>query len=110
MLIGILGGDAKEESEFKALDDKLNELIEASQCFLFNAAVLSKDPSNCTLGYVWASRRGCPVRYFDDINIILRKADYCIFVLNKKREDLEVKQALMKYKMSGKHGSVIRIG
>lgn len=109
MLIGILGGDAKEESEFKALDDKLNELIETSQCFLFNAAVQSKDPLNETLGCRWASRRGCPIRYFDNIDKILKKSDYCIFII--KEDDLETKQAFMRYKMNypDKHGSVIKI-
>ena len=41
---------------------------------------------------------------------ILAAADYIVFILSKEKEDMEVKRALMKYKMSGKHGSVIRIG
>ena len=109
MLVGILGGDAREEKELKVLDDKLNELIESSQCFLFHAAVLSKDPSNQTLGCIWASRRGCPVRFFDSIEKILKKSDYCIFII--KKNDLETTQAFMRYKMDypWKHGSVIKI-
>lgn len=108
MLIGIIGGDsrAKDDRALEALDQKLEELIESSQCFLFHAAVLSNAPQNETLGCRWASRRGCPLRVMD-IDRILKKADYVIFILTE--EDKVTKEALMKYKMSGKHGSVIRI-
>lgn len=109
MLIGIIGGNSNSEKELKALDDKLEELIETSQCFLFNVAVPSEDPCNQTLGYLWASRRGCPIKFMS-IEKILAAADYIVFILSKEKEDMEVKRALMKYKMSGKHGSVIRIG
>lgn len=109
MLIGILGGARVEKTEYAlaALDTAMEEYMEASQCFLFNAAVLSKDPFNESLGSLWASRRGCPIRIFERMEKLLYAVDYCIFILEKNDE--ETKRAFMKYKMMGKHGKVIKV-
>ena len=100
---------------YDKLDKHLNKLIETSQCFLFNilcGGVEGSKSTQETLGELWAKNNGAPILYFFEkttdklINKLFYKADYIIFLLDG---DPFVNKLLMKYKMTGKHGSAIRI-
>ena len=113
MLIGIISDDTIERNADRALvtlDNKLEELIQTSQCFLFHAAVPFKDPLHEPLGCKWAGRRGCPLKFME-IKKILAAADYVLFVIDRESKDQTIKQAFMQYRMKypEKHGSVIKI-
>lgn len=113
MKIAVLGGELTEEN-YQKLDKTLNQLIEEKGIYLFYMICggrLRNDFPSPTLGSVWADRNGAPViRLFDLapahlINKVLKEADYIIFFLSP--ENQLIKNAMMKYKMMGKHGSVI---
>jgi len=98
---------------YRLLDNKLNELIESSGCYLFNilcGSVTSEKSNEETLGKLWARKNGAPVIniYAKTINElvdkIILKADYAIFILDGNPL---INNIFMRYKMSGKHGSVI---
>lgn len=100
---------------YKLLDKKLNELIETSQCYLFYILcgfTEGRNDSPKTLGEIWAERNGAPTLCITEktteklLHTLFLTADYVIFLLD---DNPTIKQALMKYKMLGKHGSVIKI-
>ena len=101
--------------EYRLLDKKLNELIETSQCFLFYILcgyVEGRKSKEKTLGEKWAERNGAPILYISEkttdrlLDRMILKADYAIFILNGNPL---INNAFMRYKMLGKHGSVIRV-
>lgn len=101
--------------EYRLLDKKLNELIETSQCFLFYILcgyVEGRKSKEKTLGERWAKNNGAPILYISEksterlLSRVLYQADYIIFILNGNPL---INNALMQYKMMGKHGSVIRV-
>lgn len=101
--------------EYRLLDNKLNELIETSGCFLFSILCGCVEGEFCPqtlLGIKWGKENGAPIlctheQSEDDVfKKILNKTDYAIFVLNG---DVTINNLFMKYKMTGKHGSVIKI-
>ena len=99
---------------YRLLDKRLNELIESSGCYLFYILCgyvedrKSKEP---TLGELWAKKNGLPVIYISAkttnelIDKMIFQADYAIFILDGNPL---INNAFMRYKMTGKHGSVIR--
>ena len=101
--------------EYRLLDKKLNELMETSQCFLFNILcgyVKDKKSKEKSLGELWAENNGAPVIYISEkatdklLSRVFQEADYIIFILNGNPL---INNAFMQYKMMGKHGSVIRV-
>ena len=109
MNVAILGGSVTPKN-YKLLDQKLNELIEEKQCYLFTVLCGGTSMTTCdqiTLGRMWAERNGAPVRWiFGPTTAVLNKADYIIFMYDGSQQ---IKNLIMKYKMMGKHGSVINI-
>ena len=98
---------------YTLLDNKLNELIESSQCYLFYILCGFIEGSNeapKSLGELWAEKNGAPTLYISEktVDKLLHKtfflADYVIFLNDGNPL---IKKALMQYKMMGKHGSVI---
>lgn len=113
MKVAIIG--AAGALEYRLLDNKLNELIETSQCFLFYILcgyVKDRKSNQETLGEKWAKVNGAPVLYVVEKSRdrlyarLFLEADYIIFILNG---DPLINNLFMKYKMMGKHGSVIRV-
>ena len=100
---------------YEMLDKRLNSLIESSQCFLFNilcGTVEGSKSNEETLGEIWAKNNGAPILYITEktteklINKLFYKADYIIFFLDGNPL---INKMFMKYKMLGKHGSVIKV-
>ena len=96
---------------YNKLDKYLNKLIETSQCFLFNilcGGVEGSKSTQETLGELWAKNNGAPILYFFEktTNKLFYKADDIIFLLDG---DPFINKLFMKYKMTGKHGSAIRV-
>ena len=115
MNVAIIGGELNPKN-YALLDQELNKLIEEKQCYLFN--VLCGGTSmgaytQRTLGKFWADRNGAPVHWIFEPtpaalqDKLLKKADYIIFMYDGNQA---IKNLIMKYKMMGKHGSVINIG
>ena len=114
MKVAILGGNLNK-TDYQKVDETLNRLIEEKGIYLFyilcggRSRITLPKP---TLGSVWAERNGAPVwRIYAStpaklINLMIHEADYIIFLLNP--ENQMIKNAFMKYKMLGKHGTVIR--
>lgn len=101
---------------YRLVDKKLNELIETSGCYLFYILcgyVDGKKSSEETIGEKWARENGLPVLYTHAktreklVDRIILEADYAIFVFGENTENF-IKNAFMRYKMSGKHGTVIK--
>ena len=100
---------------YRLLDNKINELIETSECYLFYILcgfVTGRKSEEESLGETWAKKNGAPIVYIYAeskeklIDKLLKEADYVIFILEE--DNKEIKNIFMKYKMLGKHGSVIR--
>lgn len=100
---------------YRLLDNKLNELIESSGCYLFNILcgfVEGDNNEEKSLGELWAKNNGAPVIYIKEktvdklIDRMILKTDYAIFILDE--ENPIIKKIFMRYKMAGKHGSVIK--
>lgn len=101
---------------YRLLDEKLNSLIESSGCYLFTILCGSigkkKSKETETLGEIWARKNGAPVEYIfaktenELIDKMIFKADYVIFILDGNPL---INNVFMRYKMAGKHGSVIKV-
>lgn len=98
---------------YRLLDNKLNELIESSGCYLFYILcgyIEGRKSEEETLGELWAKNNGAPTLYIHEkttdklIDRLIFSADYAIFILDGNPL---INNAFMRYKMSGKHGSVI---
>lgn len=111
MKIAILGGGLMD---YPILDQKLNELIEEKQCYLFTVLCGATDSVQYKPGLseIWARKNGAPVEYLidKDPQRLLKKlattADYIIFIL---RDEQWLKNFMMQYKILGKHGTVIKL-
>lgn len=111
MKIAILGGSL---NDYAVLDQKLNELIEEKQCYLFTVLCGATDPAQYKPGLseVWAKKNGAPIEYLVDadqqrlMTKLAAAADYIIFIL---RDEQWIKNFMMRYKMLGKHGTVIKL-
>ena len=113
MKIAIIGA-ATGALEYRLLDQKLNQLIETSQCFLFTVLcgrVSNSKSKEETIGEKWAKNNGAPIERITEkseellIKKLFLKADYIIFILNGNPK---INRIFMQYKMTGKHGSVIK--
>lgn len=110
MKIAIIGGDTQS---YDLLKNTLNKLIEDSQQYLFTVLCGSTNPNNITpsLGEMFAEEYGALKEYIYDrdpqklLNRIAYKADYIIFIIH---DEQWIKNFMMQYKMSGKHGTVIQ--
>lgn len=99
---------------YRLLDEKLNLLIEESGCYafyIFSGYVNGEKSKYTRLASKWAKENGCPViKILENseeklLDRMILKADYAIFILDG---DPLINNIFMRYKMSGKHGSVIR--
>ncbi len=101
---------------YRLIDEKINALIESSGCYLFTILCGSiegkKSKEAKTLDEIWAGRNGAPVEYIfaktenELIDKMIFKANYIIFILD---DSPLIKNIFMRYKMLGKHGSVIKV-
>ena len=100
---------------YRLLDNKLNQLIETSGCYLFYILcgyIEGRKSNEETLGEKWARINGAPTLYIhaksdnDLIDKMVFKADYAIFILDGNPL---INNAFMRYKMAGKRGSVIKL-
>ena len=98
---------------YRLLNEKLNELIESSGCYLFNilcGSIENNKSKEETLGETWARKNGAPVIHIyaktvnELVDKLILKADYAIFILDGNPL---INNIFMRYKMSEKHGSVI---
>lgn len=110
MKIAVVGGELTPKN-YQLLDKKLNELIEEKNLFLFTmlCGVPSADTQpRPTLGSFWAKRNGAPIQWMHRPTPahLIKEADYIIFFIDGNQE---IKNMMMKYKMTGKHGSVINV-
>ena len=114
MKVAILSSSA-EDKYYKLLDKKINTLINTSQCYLFYILCGYTEDRNrgpVTLGELWAERNGAPILYISEkttdklLNKLFFKANYVIFLIDGNPI---INKALMKYKMLGKHGSVVKV-
>lgn len=111
MKIAIIGGSPHD---YDVLDQKLNELIAASQTYLFYVVCggLALSPRQPSLGEIWAKKNGAPIWWIekDDIQSLLNgvaaAADYIIFIFKGEQW---MKNFIMQFRMTGKHGTVIRL-
>lgn len=113
MKLAIMGGGPLPRY-YRLLDNRLNELIESSQQYLFYVLcgfVEGNKSKEESLGELWAKQNGAPIIYIHGKTVdelmhrVLLKADYIIFILDGNPL---INKAFMRYKMMGKHGSVIK--
>ena len=110
MKILILGFD-----NYNELDATMQKLIEDSQCFLFTILCGGTDQSNhqASLAEQWATANGCPVEkiYNKDIDklmwILGQEATYLVMKISESTPP-HLKNFMMKFKMEGKHGTIVR--
>lgn len=110
MKVAIVGGSL---DDYDVLDKKMNELIEESQIYLFYVLCggLANQPHQPSLGEVWAEKNGAPIKYIyadsaqDLESRLTAAAAYIVFLL---RDEQWIKNLMMKYKATGKHGTVIK--
>ena len=114
MLVSIICGGTLP-LYYELLDNKLNDLIESSGCYLFTilcGRVSGQEKINDSLGQRWAAANGCPVKYITAkteeqlISKMINLSDYAIFILDGNSL---INNIFMRYKMMGKHGSVIKV-
>ena len=100
---------------YRLLDNKLNQLIETSGCYLFYILcgyIEGRKSNEETLGEKWARINGAPTLYIHAktadqlIDRLIFSADYAIFILDGNPL---INNTFMRYKMAGKRGSVIRL-
>jgi len=115
MYVGIVGGDAANPEHFKKIDQCLEFLIKESGVYLFTMFSAGIKGNECTqppLAQQYSALRGIPCKRkeyssFDKLmNGICYEVDYLI-ILNDKSQ--EIKRLYMKYKQTGKHGSMIEL-
>ena len=114
MNLAIIGGGPLP-LYYTLLDNKLNQLIESSGCYLFTVlcgGVIGQERKEKSLGELWAKNNGAPIMYIFEktedklINQIFLKANYVIFILDGNPN---INNIFMRYKMLGGHGSVIKV-
>ena len=114
MKVAVLSAKSSEKY-YDLLNKKLNNLIETSQCYLFYILCGNLEDSTSTpisLGELWAKRNGAPILYISEktndklVHRLFSEADYILFMLDGNPF---INKLLMKYKMLGKHGTVIKV-
>jgi hypothetical protein len=96
--IAIIGG---HPSDLDIIDEKIMSLCEEKEMWLFNLYTSSKS----SLGYLWAEKRGCPVIFTTEEWQLWKNVDYIFFIF---RNEQSIRNAIMKAKNLGLHGTVIR--
>ena len=100
---------------YDSLEKCIDKLIETSGCYLFNILcgfVEGRTDGKPSLGEIYAKNNGAPILYITEktteklINKLFFKADYIFFLLDG---DPFINKLFMRYKMTGKHGSAIKI-
>lgn len=107
--IAIVGGD---EQSLEIIDKEIISFMEKNGIYIFDVLLgaVGKGEPQETLGKKWAAHRGMPVTWLrahtkDKLERrLFYEADYIFFVLN---DEQWIKNMIMKYKMTGKHGSVV---
>ena len=110
MKIAIIGGELTPEN-YQKVDKKLNELIEDKGIYLFYMLCGFRSKNQIpepTLGSIWAKNNGAPIQWIFDPTPakLINAADYIIFLYDGNNF---IRQLIMQYKQTGKHGSVISI-
>ena len=107
--IAIVGGD---EQSLPILSTNLQNFMTAHDLYIFNVLLGSTGKtSSASLGKLWAEEVGMPTKtiYASTpaklINRLLYEADYIFFVYHNEQW---LKNLIMRYRMTGKHGSVIQ--
>ena len=100
MKVLILGFEDLQE-----LDNTMEALIEQSQCFRFSVVCGGTD----SCAYKWVQSKGAPVIFSQakSPQDLIKEADYLVIRL-KEESPIWHKNLMMKWKMEGKHGTVIR--
>lgn len=110
--------------DYNELNYVMNDLIEKNGVYLFNVVCGGMDllpfrPGGeyVSLGHEWAEKNGAPIIWIckytphdtiDDLMAaLLKETDYLVIKMNDKTPQIW-KNFLMKLKMEGKHGTVIR--
>jgi len=100
------------QNDFQLLTNTMEKLINDNQCFLFTVLCGGTDDKNIysSLGYQWAKINGAPIELLIEPNLeklldkIVSSADYLVCYNNGNQI---VKRLIMKFKIAGKHGTVI---
>lgn len=110
MNLTVLASNTRVEEKYKLLDKSLNKLIENSGYYLFT--ILCGQQEETEIGKKWAMNNGAPIQYIkassskELIDKLLWKSDYVVFILDGTAA---INNAFMKYKSTGKHGTVIKL-
>ena len=106
MNVAIVGGGLEY---YNIVDAALQEMIEQKGVYLFSMLCGGPD----TIGAVWATNNGIPYYIIQGKTPeqkqknLLRESDFIIFLLSDSNQPL--KNFMMEYKMTGKHGTVLKI-
>lgn len=110
MKVAIIGGNVTPEN-YQKIDKELNKLIEEKRIYLFyiicGLRLISQEPEP-TLGSIWAKNNGAPIQWILEPTPakLIKAADYIIFLYDGNNF---IRQLIMQYKQTGKHGTVINI-
>lgn len=113
MRISILG--SRGFADNRLVSATMEDFIRETQCYLFTVVCgnIEKKLSE-SIGKIWAENNGAPIEYVFDRNIdkliqkMVENIDFGIFFYDGK--DAIIRKIIMKMKMNGKHGKVIKIG
>lgn len=93
----------------------MEDFICETQCYLFTVVCGNTEKKlSESIGKIWAENNGAPIEYIFDRNIdkliqkMVDNIDFAILFYDGK--DAIIRKIIMKMKMSGKHGKVIKIG
>ena len=115
MYVGIAGGDPMEPAHLQLVDQELEFLISESGIYLFtmfSAGIKGIEHTYPSLAQQYSALRGVPYKrkeytsLYKMIEGICKEVDYLI-ILNDGGQ--VIKRLFMKYKQTGKHGSMIKI-
>lgn len=103
--VAIIGGDYQS---IDILSKAIYDIICPKDILLFNVLYSTES----SLGYIWAKENGMPTKKIGASNqeklkkrLLYFEADYIFFVLH---DEQWIKNMIMEYRMTGKHGTVIK--
>ncbi len=107
--IAIVGGDIQS---LPILSTKMTDFMQAHDLVIFDVLLGSTGkPSAASLGEIWAAEVGMPTKKIYAStpqkleNRLFYEADYIFFVYH---DEQWLKNLIMRYRMTGKHGTVIQ--